>query len=327
MKNEKLIMAYLAGVMDGDGSFSICKLANASKNPLYFPVIQCAGVKGQYIELLWRLFGGTVFTYKACVLKNGENGRQKNAWRLRSNKNCKPFLEKIIPFLKIKKERSEFLLKFINEFKFVRGISLTKETIIDRERRQLKMMSFNHHTNFSSSIHVKTKHLSQDLNFWSYLAGIMDTDGSFSIKKQVSNKGTHVINARYIPVISISMCDMRAINYIRSHCPFGNFCIPRNTGTSNGIHYHFQIHSKKDGSIFLKNIVPFLRAKKDCAELLLKFCENSSNTKYCKAGVPKKEIEFRESCHQELKNLNKYGVYKPTLIGLEVQKQDDRAQG
>jgi len=36
---------------------------------------------------------------------------------------------------------------------------------------------------------------------------------------------------------------------------------------------------------------------------------------------------FREQCYQEICNLNKYGVYKPSLIDLEAQKMGDRAEG
>jgi UDP-N-acetylglucosamine pyrophosphorylase len=31
-----------------------------------------------------------------------------------------------------------------------------------------------------------------------------------------------------------------------------------------------------------------------------------------------KELEFREHCYEYIKQLNKYGVYKPTLIDLEA---------
>jgi hypothetical protein len=40
-------------------------------------------------------------------------------------------------------------------------------------------------------------------------------------------------------------------------------------------------------------------------------------TKYCKCGVPKEEIEFREECRLEIMRFNKGDLYKPTLIEVE----------
>ena len=46
---------------------------------------------------------------------------------------------------------------------------------------------------------------------------------------------------------------------------------------------------------------------------------NSKNTKYCKIGISADELAFREDCYQRMIQLNKYGVFKPSLIGLETQ--------
>lgn len=328
MNKEDIDMAYLAGVMDGDGSFSIGRLSKSSLNPLYFALIQCSKWRLEFLHALKEKFGGSLFQRPMHICKDGSNGHALTIWKLRSNKNCRGALEKLIPFLKIKQERAEFLLKFIDSFEFVRGKALTLEKIVDRERSYLKMLSFNSSRNSSENISKKlAKVTSLDPIFWSYLAGIMDTDGSFSIKKQVSNKGTFVKNARYIPAISIGMCDTRAINYIRENCSFGNFCVPNNKATTKGVHYHFQIHSKRDGCEFLEMVLPFLKTKVENAKILLDFCKNSKNTLYCKIGVSEEELAFRESCHSRLVLMNKYGVFKPTLIDLEVQKQDDKAEG
>lgn len=318
MGNEDKEMAYLAGVMDGDGSFSIRRLPNGTANILYFPLLQCSTWRS-FIHLLKEKLGGHIVTGKEHICKDGSKGHALFRWKLRGNDNVRPVLERMIPFLKIKKERAEFLLNFIKENPFIRGKILTGEQVENRERSFLKMVQFNEWKSCNTSISENfAKKMSDDGIFWSYLAGLMDTDGSFALKRQVQNKGTEVKNARYLPVISVSMTDTRAINYLRENCNVGKLYIPKNKHTNAGFHYQFGIYTKKDCAEFLKRVIPYLRSKKENAQLLLEFCEKSENTICCVKGIPEKELAFREDCYQKMIQLNKYGVYKPSLIGLET---------
>lgn len=316
MSNEEF--AYLAGVMDGDGSFGIHKLSS-KRSPLYFPAMQCCTWRS-FIHILQETFGGCIVKGKTHICKDGSEGHALMKWKLRSADNVRPALEKLIPFLKIKKERAIFLLNFINGNPFSRGIVLPKEVLENRERSYIKMMQFNEwkscNGNISSNL---ATNMSGDSVFWAYVAGLMDTDGSFALKKQIKNKGTGVINPRYLPVISISMTDVRSINYLRENCNVGKLYLPRNKHTNAGFHYQFGIYTKLECLEFLKRVIPFLRSKQEQAKILLDFCENSKNTKICVWGIPEEELIFREDCYQKIIQLNKYGVYKPSLIGLETQ--------
>ena len=326
MNNEEIDMAYLAGIMDGDGSFSIGKLSS-NASPLYFPLLQCNSWRS-FVYMLKNKFGGTLFKGKEHVCKDGSKGHALNRWRLRSQKNVQAVLEKLIPFLIIKKERAEFLMEFIKNNPFIRGKVLSNHDIAKREKAYLKMVQFNEwkacHNKVSQHVAVE---MSDNPLFWSYLAGLMDTDGSFALKCQVQNKGTQVINPRYLPVISLSMTDIRAINFLRENCNVGKLYIPNNAATSAGFHYQFGIYTKNECIPFLKRIIPFLHSKKQNAEILLDFCENSQNTKYCKKGISKEELAFRHACYENIKSLNKYGVLKPSLIDLEGQEQANKGEG
>lgn len=315
---EENELAYLAGVMDGDGSFSIGKLPG-KKNPLYFPLLQCNSWRS-FIQILQNKFGGTVVKGPMHICKDGSLGHALMRWRLRSQDNVRPVLESLIPYLQIKRERAEFLLKFIDEHPFVRGKVLSSNDLEGRERSYIKMIQFNEWRSCDGRVSsdVATE-MSTDEIFWSYVAGLMDTDGSFSLKRQKINKGTNVVNPRYLPVISICMTDTRSINFLRKNCNVGKLYIPRNKDTNAGYHYQFGIYTKNECKTFLKSVIPFLRSKKEQAELLLDFCEKSQNTKYCKAGIAPEELVFREDCYQKMIQLNKYGVFKPSLIGLETQ--------
>lgn len=329
MKENNVLIAYIAGVMDGDGSFSVGKLGT-SRNPLYFPMLQCTSCLN-FIDILKETFGGSIHTYKKRLKKNGDLGRLIRKWSIRSFCNVKPVLEAVIPFLRIKKERAEFLLKFIDSHVFIRGKILSAEDIAIRESFYLKMIQFNDWKSCNGTI---TKKLcsknSEDPCFWSYIAGIMDTDGSFSLKKQVINKGTHVINPRYIPIISLSMTDISSINFIRENCTFGKLCIPKNIWTNSGIHYQFSIFRKQECIEFLRKIIPFLKSKKSQAETLLYFFQNVCNVKYCKGGIPSEELIFRESVYQHMIQLNQYGVSKSSLMDLKLppdDAEDNKAEG
>lgn len=326
MDDRKLLMAYLAGVMDGDGSFSLLRLKKVSKNYLYAPMLQCASWRVEFIYLLKETFGGNLVKGKMHINKKGEETHALTCWKLRSGKNCLGVLKELIPYLTIKKHRAQAIVDFILNSPFVRGKELDQGTLSYREDMYKFLIRLN------SSMH-NTRYLvpdiidnSFDLNEgWSYIAGIWDTDGSFSIKKQVSNKGTYVVNPRYLPVISLSMTDSRAINFITGIFSKGKVYTPKNLYTNLDIHFQFGIYSKSACIEFLENVIPYLRSKKLNALELLKFCKNSANTSYCKAGISKKELEFREECYQNLCHLNKYGVYKPSLIDLEVRR-DDKGQ-
>jgi hypothetical protein len=318
MENEDIDMSYIAGVMDGDGSFSLCKLQGC-RNTLYFPLLQCSTWRS-FIDFLKEKIGGNIVTGKVHICKDGTEGHALKRWRLRSHENVRPVLEKLIPFLRIKKERAQFLLNYIIENPFKRGHVLTSEDLVRRERAHLQMVNFNEWKSCDSNISLNlAKIMTEDKLFWSYIAGLMDTDGSFSLKRQKINKGTDVKNPRYLPVIAVSMTDVRSINYLRENCNIGKLYIPKNSDTSAGYHYQFGIYTKLESVEFLKRVIPFLKSKKEQAEVLLDFCMNSKNTKYCKIGISADELAFREDCYQRMIQLNKYGVFKPSLIGLETQ--------
>ena len=187
MEDEGKLMAYLAGVMDGDGSFCLGRLSPKQGNPLYYPLLQCSSWR-TFVNRLKETFGGTIFTGKVHICKDGSEGKGLFKWKLRSCENVKPVLEKIIPYLIIKKDRASLLLDFILNNSFVRGKELTKDALILRESYLLKMIQMNDWTGCYTKISKKlARTVNEDPLVWAYLAGLMDTDGSFCVKKQVQN--------------------------------------------------------------------------------------------------------------------------------------------
>jgi hypothetical protein len=168
--------------------------------------------------------------------------------------------------------------------------------------------------------------INEDPLVWAYIAGVMDSDGSFTIKRQTANKGTQVKNARYIPMVQLSLIFPETISYILENFSYGSSCIVKNKSARANVHYSFQLSSRKPCSEFIKRILPYLTEKKDSAEAVLYFCENMEAKSNGKLGLSDKELEFRHACYENVISLNKYGVSKLSLIDSEFLKQDNEAQ-
>jgi hypothetical protein len=106
---KKLDLAYLAGVMDSDGSFSIgidtWRVRTLARSPAYQEITAIAQCEPQAIQLLKELFGGCVSFQKA----RGPNRRPMLRWQA-TNKVAIGAVLKLLPFLRIKRRQAEILL-------------------------------------------------------------------------------------------------------------------------------------------------------------------------------------------------------------------------
>ncbi len=313
MNEEDMTLSYVAGVLDGDGSFSIIKkIENALRSPLYYPVIQLANACEDLVKMFHDKFGGSLFTRKARVLEDGGKRKPSHQWKLEKSNSCLPFLDKVIPYLIVKQERAKFLKEYIERNPFKRGSNkLSDDILLKRESDYLKMRQFNDEGTRNKPFH---KNISCP-TFWAYMAGLMDTDGSFSIRKEISK--THMKSPCYSPIISLSMIDPRAFGLILNNFKDGKVKIVKAKTCREGICYRFVISSSEGVIKFLNQIIPYLRVKPENAKVLLKFCEERCFVSYRKTGVPQEELDFRDKCYQDLCSLNKYGVYKSSLMDLE----------
>lgn len=310
------ILAYVAGVMDGDGSFSFIKRVGC-RSPLYFPMMQLANEKESLINLFINKFGGRKFT-RTKLAKDSK--RVSYSWKIEKKNPCIPFLESVNPYLIIKKDRADLLLDFCLNHEFKRGsVPVDPYENLKREKLYLKIREMNDNPNINGLL-KSHNFLNESEDFWSYVAGIMDTDGSFSLKKENRRSGNSK-SPVYTPTILLSQYDSRAIYYMANNFPGSNLIIINAKGTKNGFCYRFSVTSRKTAIEFLRRLVPFLILKKDQAQLLLDYCLTVKSL--CGKGVMnKKEIQFRDDYYQKIVSLNKYGVYKPSLIDLEARRGD-----
>lgn len=323
LEEEKMTCAYIAGALDGDGSFSLIKV-KAKKNPLYFPALQLANRSKEMAYLLKNKLGGDVTQTTRQRKSDKANYSTLFRWILRGSDKCKEPLKNILDFLILKKDQAEILLNFIACHPFIRGKTMSQDEVISRESFRLKILELNNfREGLNASISQATNALSSDPIVWSYLAGLFDTDGCFCIRKQLKSYGYQKsVSARYAPNIQLYMTSPKCINFLRKNVPFGKVNISKNKSTTMGFHYAWSIFSKNDATHFLQKIIPYLRVKPERAKILLDFCKYFGATKYCKGGVSPQENEFRENCYLKLRELNKYGVSKPSLIDLEAGHGD-----
>lgn len=326
-ENRKIKMAYIAGLLDGDGSFSIIKSNRViGRSSLYSPMIQLANSNQSLIHMLKREIGGSISTRLSWIAIDGSQRKTSYGWKLVRPNSCLPFLNEIEPYLILKKERAVSLRDFIITNPFVRGsVKLSSDILIRRERSYLKMRKYNDKRDTNNKIATKRRtKTNNDPLFWSYIAGLMDTDGSFSIKKEIRKNRK---SASYVPVILLSMIDSRSINFLYDNCTLGNFLVIKSKAASQGFCYRFGIYSKPDAITFLNYIIPYLTVKKEVAITLLKFCTQMSLTKLCIKGIPEYELAFREECYQRIIQINKHGIDKSPIIDLELHRKDEDDKG
>lgn len=311
-------LAYLAGALDGDGSFSLIKgTSHSSVSPLYYPMIQLANANKELVDLFYDTLGGRSSVRPSYVGKDGGSRLPSYYWKIEKSTQSLPVLESVIPYLVVKKQRAEFLRNYIINNPFNRGSNKLPDSLLSsRERAHIKMRSFNDNADINGQLLSKQKRIDSDSEiFWSYVAGLMDTDGSFSLKREMrsSSKSKSPV---YSPSILLTMVDCRAIYYIMNNFSHGNMMVVKAKTATNGFCYRFSITGRKNAIIFLKKCIPFLVIKKSVASKLLEFCENMKAMNG-KKGISEEESLMRQQYYCDVKNLN-YGVYKSPLIDLET---------
>ena len=312
-------LSYFAGVMDGDGSFSLCKkIDKKGKSPIFYPLIQLSTTNYSLIQMLKDLFSGCITTRKSYSGKDGSVRKESKRWCLDKRNKCFPFLKEINTFLVIKQERAQFLLDYIVNNPFKRGsVALNVDVVKARDVAYFKMRSFNRSVSkmfFKFPVRRKT---SGNELFWNYFAGLMDTDGSFSLKRE-----RRVSGCRYSPVISLTMVDHRALYKVIKNCIWGKVYHVKAGTARSGYAYRYGIFSLADTINFLKKLIPYLRLKKKQAEILYEYCLEK------KSGLKLSQC-LSEDYYKRIVEFNN-GVYKPSLIDLEAvagKADGDRAEG
>lgn len=155
---EETVWAYIAGIMDADGCFMITRHKRKTQRKdyphkvdnwswTYMPSVKICQVEPHAVSLLGSDMSlGTVSLYGTRPSR--PNSKPIFQWGIRSRKEIVPFLEKVIPYLTIKKERALFLLNYCKTAKNIddhcsRYFGLEKDELVYREESYQKMREFN----------------------------------------------------------------------------------------------------------------------------------------------------------------------------------------
>lgn len=109
---NKFELAYLAGVMDSDGCFTMkrntysVRILKDSKSPSYNERVCIKQTAPEAIDLIHQLFGG----YKSIQKPNVKNGKPLYSLEIRHQK-AHEFIKAVYPYLRIKKRQAEILLE------------------------------------------------------------------------------------------------------------------------------------------------------------------------------------------------------------------------
>jgi hypothetical protein len=154
--------AYIAGIMDADGCFMIFKHRRKTKNKqteralafpktvenwsiTYLPGVKIGMIEPEAIDLISKEMG---FGYVGLdgARKSRPNSKPIYHWYMRDKNRVAEFIEGVLPYLRVKKNRALHLLQFCRHLQGVplRGYrGLTQEELDYREDMYVKMREFN----------------------------------------------------------------------------------------------------------------------------------------------------------------------------------------
>jgi hypothetical protein len=284
---EKEMMAYIAGLIDGDGHIGL-KVGPRGK---LCPLIQLHNSIRQMPEYLNKIFDGTLVFDKP----KKEGNRTIWKWMLQGEEGCKNFIQKTMQYLVLKKDSAKNMLEFlVSPVEGKDYYQSGKELNLNRKVGKVDLEGIKRENN-------------EDPLFWAYVAGLMDTDGSFSIERSVRKpeNGNRQKNdlIKYRPKILLSMVCEKSIRFILSNCPFGNLHIIRAKTALRGNAFRFSISARNEAIEFLKRCIPYLQIKAIQAIKILNFCRGYKPTNGL-AKVPEEEKKYRQDYYNEIVRLN-----------------------
>ena len=152
-----------------------------------------------------------------------------------------------------------------------------------------------------------TNYTNEDL---SYIAGLVDGEGYIGLIKHIEKRRRKTIKTRitcfYRPAVKIEMCDRDGIDFIDKFFE-GNIWFIEHKAIQRGS-WAWSAGSQSKAKRFLEAILPYLKIKKNQAELLIHFIKqreikNTHRVKRGSTSYTKHEVQI----YNKLRLLNKRG--------------------
>jgi hypothetical protein len=242
--------AYMAGMMDGDGCFSIFKTEREYSD--YRPFVGFTNAYKPVCQWAVEHFGGTINQQKGFCHHNGYYSKELFHWRLYGRNSVRNFLSSIIPYLREKKEQAILLLEYINLDGKINPIKREELFLRLREMKKLGCVT----TEMPNTPEYPK-------SIFAYMAGAIDSEGHITIGKDTRKNNTSY-NVR-VGLTNTFLPLLKSAQVIYG----GGIC---SAGSKNpkpvSIWY---ISEKKSIERCILSILPYLIVKRERAKLMLDF--------------------------------------------------------
>ena len=150
-----------------------------------------------------------------------------------------------------------------------------------------------------------------------YFAGLLDAEGSFSFQKcdlahvlKMTNRVSPVYNGK----IRIGMVEKEPLILLDKTFPGGRLMCEgvRKDRPTYQVMYRWELAKKENIILVLKEMIPFLIAKKERAITLLDALEKWQNPFNRKLGLDPLELQRREEAYQKMRKFNAVGAAATT---------------
>lgn len=251
------LLSYLAGLTDADGSIYITLV---KKIKSYRPTLSICNADHKLIFFLKSIFGGSIYVRN----KDKDKWKLNYAWKVSLNKALR-IIKLLLPYLKIKKAQAEIAI-LANGLKNSPKIeSLRKKCcrLNARGEKAIKQTKIKRELCFD-----------KDDLFYSYLAGLIDADGSISIC-------SHGKLRQFISSVYLYSCNFLPIKILTDNFG-GSFRLKKTGAARNNPNwrgcYEWRLIKKKADE-FIEKLLPYLRIKKRQAKLVMKLrCLKNKHT-------------------------------------------------
>jgi len=262
--------AYVAGLIDADGDLTISRSAS-SGYVQYDPLIRIGSSHIPTLKWLVAKFGGYFRKTKPV------DGRKSfYIWKFSSDKHASRFLERVYPYLWLKKSQAEVLQKY---YSLIGTQNPTEREILAHQIRKLNQSES--HTTNTSRVSLTGKMLQ------AYLAGAFDGEGSCYILRAKQSKGdSHYYRAS---VSFGSTWKAIVVCFVKKYGGCWRERPPHNFGKLTM--YQWDVRDNPTRLKFLLYTLPYLITKREQAKLVLTFIR-------IKGSNPSLRESLRQGCCQ-----------------------------
>ncbi len=246
---RKKDFAYVAGLIDADGSLYISKSTNENGYTQFDPIIMVRTTHLKTAKWLVDRFGGM---YDRTDWKY-DKWKPYYRWKFTSDKKAAIFLDKIIPHLWLKKEQAIVLKQYFS----------LNGTVVPRVRMMLADRCSS--LNKGESVTTNTSGLSSN----AYIAGMFDGEGSsyiIRVKQSAQSRGKGFY---YRACVSLGSTSKSLAVQLKKL--FGGSWRERPPHNGKLPMYEWSVQDNKGKERFLLSIIPYLITKKEQSGIVLNF--------------------------------------------------------